>query len=165
MCRGRRHERPVRGAGGHDVIVIDDADQGGEAACWAHFADELDQRDARPVPVGSNTILYCDPWAEVVDFYRTGLGLRSTMERDWFVEFELQPGAHVSVADARRATVAASDGSGLTLSWRVTDVAATRARLIANGVDVSPLETRWGAAACFAFDPAGHRIEFWSADE
>jgi catechol 2,3-dioxygenase-like lactoylglutathione lyase family enzyme len=149
----------------HDDVVTDDADQGGEAPCWAHFADDLDQRPAAPISLASNTILYCDRWSDVVDFYRTSLGLRSTMERDWFVEFELHSGAHLSVADSSRSTVAASDGSGLTLSWRVDDVRAARARLLANDVEVSPIETRWGADAFFVFDPAGHRIEFWSADD
>ena len=92
--------------------MIDDADQGGEAPCWAHLEDDLDLRDAPPFVIGSNTILYCEQWPAVVDFYRTSLGLRVTMERDWFVEFELDPGAHVSIADASRASVAAGDGSG-----------------------------------------------------
>jgi len=147
----------------HDDIVIDNPDQGGEAPCSAHVADDL--RRAPPFPLGSNTILYCDRWPDVVDFYRVKLGLRATMERDWFVEFELHAGAHLSVADASRATVAAGDGAGLTLSWRVDDVGAARARLMANGVEASPVETRWGADAFFVFDPAGHRVEFWSTND
>lgn len=145
--------------------MIDDAEQGGETPCWAHLEDDLDLRHAPSGPSGSNTILYCDRWSEVVDFYRTGLGLRATMERDWFVEFELHAGAHLSVADASRATIAAGDGSGLTLSWRVDDVAAVHARLEANGVEVSPVGSRWGADVFFAFDPVGHRIEFWSGGD
>lgn len=144
-------------------MVVDDADQGGEAPCWAHFVDELDLRGAPPFSVDSNTILYCERWADVVDFYRNKVGLTPTMERDWFVEFELHPGAHLSVADASRATVAPGDGSGLTLSWCVDDVETARARLMANDVEVSPVRKQWGADACFVFDPAGHRIEFWSA--
>ena len=31
-------------------------------------------------------------------------------------------------------------------------------------VEVSPIEARWGVNAFFVFDPAGHRIEFWSVD-
>lgn len=146
-------------------VVIDDADQGGEAPCWAHLADDLDARDTPVRPIGSNTILYCDRWSDVVDFYRTKLGLRTTLERDWFVEFELHPGAHLSVADASRATIVAGDGSGLTLSWRVDDVGAMRTRLIATDVEVSSVHTRWGADAVFVFDPAGNRVEFWSAND
>lgn len=107
----------------------DDADQGGEAPCWAHFADDLDQQPAPFRIVGSNTILYSDRWSELADFYRTGLGLRTSMERDWFIEFELHPGAHISVADAHPASIASGDGAGLTLSWSVEDAQAVRARL------------------------------------
>lgn len=140
----------------------DDVDQGGEAPCWAHFADDLDQRHAPLRIVGSNTILYSDRWAELVDFYRAGVGLSTSMERDWFIEFELHAGAHISVADARRASIASGDGAGLTLSWRVENAAATRERLVANGIDASPIRYRWGSPGFFAFDPAGNRIEFWS---
>ena len=137
-------------------------DEGGEAPCWAHFVDELDHARAPLLVSASNTIIYCDQWSAVVDFYRDGLGLRATMERDWFVEFELHPGAHVSVADASHATIAAGNGSGLTLSWRVDDVALARQAVIARGIDASPIRRRWEADTCFVFDPAGNRIEFWA---
>lgn len=159
-------------------MSADDADLGGEAPCWAHFVDDLDQphepdRDeqlgthddaqAGPVAVSAtNTIVYCDAWADAVSFYRDRLGLRPTMERDWFVEFEIRPGAHISVADAARSTVDAGDGSGLTLSWQVADVETTRADLVARAVVLSPVRSRWGADTCFTLDPAGNRIEFWS---
>lgn len=144
--------------------MADGVDQGGESPCWAHLVEELDRPGAPLRTVGTNTILYTDRWAELVDFYRRGLGLRATMEREWFVEFELHPGAHVSVADARRASVASGDGSGLTLSWCVDDAAATRSELTRNGVDASPIRNRWGSPCFFVFDPAGNRIEFWSND-
>lgn len=140
----------------------DDPDQGGEAPCWAHFVGDLDEDPAPLRIVGSNTILYTDRWTELVDFYRTGLGLRTSIERDWFIEFELHPGAHVSLADAQRASIASGDGAGLTLSWRVEDAAATRDRLVANQIDSSPIHQRWGSPGFFVFDPAGNRIEFWS---
>ncbi len=140
----------------------DDPDQGGEAPCWAHLVGDLDEHPAPLRIVGSNTILYTDQWSELVDFYRTSLGLRTSMERDWFIEFELHPGAHVSVADAQRARITSSDGAGLTLSWRVEDPAATRDRLAANEIDASPIHQRWGSSGFFVFDPAGNRIEFWS---
>lgn len=138
------------------------ADQGGEAPCWAHLIDDLDQRSELPTVLGSNTIVYCERWSDVVAFYRDVLGLTVTMEREWFVEFELHSGAHISVADASRASIAAVNGSGLTLSWRVDDVDAVRARLIERGLDVPKPEFRWGAPALFVFDPAGNRIEFWA---
>ena len=109
----------------------------------------------------TNTIIYCGQWADVVDFYRHRLGLRPTMERDWFVEFEIHTGAHLSVADASRATIAPGDGSGLTLSWRVADIEAARARLATRG-EVSAVRERWDADAFVVFDPVGNRIEFWA---
>ena len=142
--------------------MIEDNDQGGEAPCWAHFVDEIDQARAPLQALTSNTIIYCDDWSAVIDFYRNGLGLRATMEREWFVEFEVHPGAHVSVADASRTTIAAGNGTGLTLSWRVDDVAAARDSLIARGIDTSPIRRRWDADTCFVFDPAGNRIELWA---
>ncbi len=84
------------------------------------------------------------------------------MERDWFVEFELHAGAHLSVADASHTTIAAGNGSGLTLSWRVDDVTAARNGVIAQGIDASPIRRRWDSDTCFVFDPAGNRIEFWA---
>ncbi len=142
--------------------MTDAADLGGEAPCWAHFVDELDQPESPPTVLASNTIIYCEQWSDVVAFYRSGLGFRATMERDWFVEFEVHPGAHLSVADAAHATITGGDGAGLTLSWRVDDIEAMRSRLVANGIDVSTTRTRWGARYINAFDPAKNRIEFWS---
>lgn len=138
------------------------ADEGGEAPCWAHFVDDLDVPESAPPVRSSNTILYCEAWAEVMAFYRERLGLRTTMERDWFVEFELHPGAHLSVADASRASVPAGTGTGLTLSLRVDDISVTRAWLVAQRIDVPVPAMRWGAHHFFVNDPAGNRIEFWS---
>jgi predicted enzyme related to lactoylglutathione lyase len=142
--------------------MTDWADQGGEAPGWAHLVDAPDQTRPPVRVLTSNTILYCDRWAAVVDFYRSGLELQATMERDWFVEFEIHPGAHLSVADASHATVAAGNGSGLTLSWYVNDIDATRNRVIARGIEVSAPIRRWDADTFFVFDPAGNRIEFWA---
>lgn len=109
-----------------------------------------------------NTIPYADWWAELVGFHRTGVGLGTSMQRDWFVEFELHPGVRVSVADARRASITSGDGAGLTLSWRVEDAAVRRERLVATGIDASAIHRRWGSQGFFVSDPAGNRIEFWS---
>jgi catechol 2,3-dioxygenase-like lactoylglutathione lyase family enzyme len=127
------------------------------------MTNEADQPTATPALLTSNTIIYCDCWTDVVAFYRTGLGLRTMMDRDWFVEFELHPGAHVSVADASRATVTAGNGSGLTLSWRIDNIDAEHARLIERDIEVSEVRTRWGSRCFFVVDPAGNRIEFWAA--
>ncbi|MFN3256409.1 MAG: VOC family protein [Ilumatobacter sp.] len=142
--------------------MIEERDRGGESPCFAHLVDDLDAHPSPVRVVASNTILYTDRWSEVTAFYRTGLGLRPTMERDWFIEFELYAGVHVSVADASRASIVSGDGAGLTLSWRVPDSLACRRQLVQNGVAVSPIQKRWGAPGFFVTDPAGNRIEFWS---
>ena len=92
--------------------------------------------------LASNTIPYCADWTTVVDFYRHDLGLRVTMDRDWFVEFELHPGAHLSIADASSATISARNGSGLTLSWRVDNIRAMHTRLTTRRVEVSTIRIR-----------------------
>lgn len=110
----------------------------------------------------TNTILYCASWADTVTFYRDTIGLVLSFENDWFVEFALTDGAHLSIADAGRATIEPSDGAGITLSWQVTDLAAACDELTAQGVAVSPPTRRWGATTVFAHDPEGNRIELWS---
>jgi catechol 2,3-dioxygenase-like lactoylglutathione lyase family enzyme len=110
----------------------------------------------------SNTILYCERWAESVEFYRTGLRLAVTHETEWFVEFELGRHSFVSIADATHSSVAPGDGRGVTLSLRVNDVAATRSALVEAGVAVGEVGTRWGAAVIDVYDPSGNRLEFWS---
>lgn len=110
----------------------------------------------------TNTVLYCEQWAETVAFYRDTLGLAVAFENDWFVEFAVHPGAFVSVADAARSSIRAGDGSGITLSWRVADVAATGAALTAAGVETGEITHRFGSSVVDVFDPAGNRIEFWS---
>ena len=110
----------------------------------------------------TNTVLYCDRWAEVVAFYRDRLGLTVTFENDWFVEFAVHTGAFLSVANAARASIRAGDGAGITLSWQVADVTAARSALAEAGVEVGDLIRRFGADVFDVFDPAGNRIEFWS---
>jgi catechol 2,3-dioxygenase-like lactoylglutathione lyase family enzyme len=110
----------------------------------------------------SNTILYCQLWADTVDFYRRVLGLAVSFENDWFVELVLGGDSFVSVADAARATIPSSGGAGITLSWQVADVAASRLALAERGVAVGEIISRWGAATLFVTDPEGNRIELWS---
>lgn len=109
-----------------------------------------------------NTVLYCDRWTETVAFYRDLLGLAVAFENDWFVEFEVTADSFLSIADAARATVGAGDGRGITLSWRVADVAAARAAMIGAGVDAGPVRARFGSPVVDLYDPSGNRIELWS---
>jgi len=108
-----------------------------------------------------NTVLYCDRWAATVAFYRELLGLAVVHESDWFVEFRLTREAFVSIADARRATIDAVDGKGMTLTLHTDALAETRALLDGNGVATTPIAQRWGADVFYCHDPEGHRIEFW----
>lgn len=121
-------------------------------------------RDDDPMVVveRTNTVLYCDDWAETVAFYRNELGLTVAFENDWFVEFAVHAGAFLSVADASQSSIRPGDGAGLTLSWQVADIAAVRSSLAEAGVAVGALTRRFGADVFDVFDPAGNRIEFWS---
>lgn len=110
----------------------------------------------------SNTILYCARWNETVAFYRGLLGGAVTFENDWFVELAVGDGSYVSIADASRATIEPAAGAGITLSWQVADVEATRLVLLDVGIPVSAVITRFGAQVVDVFDPEGHRIELWS---
>jgi catechol 2,3-dioxygenase-like lactoylglutathione lyase family enzyme len=110
----------------------------------------------------ANTILYCERWADTVDFYRRVLALPVNMEKDWFVEFQLTGDAFLSVADAARASIDTSRGAGLTLTLRVEDIDAVHERLAACGVDVPGIDRHpWGARRFLCHDPEGYRLEFW----
>ena len=111
----------------------------------------------------ANTILYCTAWTQTVDFYRDTLRFEVTFENDWFVEFILGDGSYISIADAARATIAATGGSGVTLSWQVPDVDRAHRILAERGVQPGAIHQRWGAAAFHCHDPEGHRIELWAA--
>ncbi len=109
----------------------------------------------------TNAILYCQNWEATVAFYRDTLGLSISFANDWFVEFALHEGAHLSIADAARASIAAVGGQGITLAWQVEDLAAVREELGSAGVGVTPIKRRWAAWVCYCRDPEGHRIELW----
>jgi catechol 2,3-dioxygenase-like lactoylglutathione lyase family enzyme len=107
-------------------------------------------------------VLYCERWSETVAFYRSVLGLSVAFHNDWFVEFQLTTSSFLSVADSSRATIAAVQGQGVTLTWQVADAGEARTTLEASGVDVTEVQRRWGADVVYCHDPEGHRIEFWS---
>jgi len=118
--------------------------------------------DEPPIRVErANTILYCERWRECVEFYGNTLGFAVSFENEWFVEFSVAGTAMLSVADARRATIAPS-AAGITLAWHVESVTEARARLVGLGVAVTPLARRWGSTVCYCHDPDGHRIELWT---
>jgi catechol 2,3-dioxygenase-like lactoylglutathione lyase family enzyme len=110
----------------------------------------------------ANTILYCRHWQKTVEFYRDILGLTSRRFSDWMVEFELTGTSFISIADAARATVGASGGDGITLSWQVQDPDALRGRLAVLNVTAGPIQNRWGSRFFYFHDPEGHRLEAWT---
>jgi catechol 2,3-dioxygenase-like lactoylglutathione lyase family enzyme len=110
----------------------------------------------------ANTVLYCDEWVATVVFYRDVLGFEVEHETDWFVEFKVAGDAYLSIADARRATIDAVAGKGITLTLHTSALGETRAYLEGGGVATTPITRRWGAEVFYCHDPEGHRIEFWS---
>lgn len=109
----------------------------------------------------ANVILYCRQWRKTVGFYQHLLGQDGRRLSDWLVEFELNETSFVSIADAGRATVSASGGAGITLSWKVEDLEAWRRRLTALHVAAGPIRRRWGTRFFYFHDPEGHRLEAW----
>lgn len=112
----------------------------------------------------TNTILYCQKWAETVAFYRGVFDFLITYQTDWFVEFRLNAHAYLSLADESRASVRSVDGQGITLSWQVTNLAEMHAALLKQNVTVSTIRKKWGALQFYLHDPEGHRIELWQPE-
>jgi len=111
----------------------------------------------------SNTILYCTNWQRAVHFYRDLLQLPVTFEKDgWFMELRVNEQARISLADAARCTVPAGGGAGITLSWCVDSLAPVHTRLNGHQIKVTDITSGgWRAPYFYAWDPEGHRIEFW----
>ncbi len=109
----------------------------------------------------TNTILYCRNWTETVAFYRDVFAFRSTFANEWFVEFAIGDGSHLSIANADRATIAPAGGDGITLSWQVADLDAARHDVGDRGARPGAIHNRWGTRAVHLRDPEGHRIELW----
>ncbi len=114
--------------------------------------------------LAANTILYCRNWEQSRHFYRDVLKLDISFQKDeWFIEFSVNGAAHLSIADAKRCTIAPGDGVGITLSFFVQDLQAVHA--LFNGHNISTTEIRaqgWRAPYFYVHDPEGTRIEFWT---
>ena len=113
----------------------------------------------------TNTVLYCSRWQETVDFYRSVLDLPIAFANDWFVEFELTATSFLSVANAARSTIDAVGGQGITITAKVADVVTARQALVDRGVEVTPVQRRWGSAVVYLRDPERHRLELWSEND
>lgn len=110
----------------------------------------------------TNTILYCHRWQETVRFYRDLLGLSVSHATDWMVELKLNDHSFLSLADARRTTIPAGRGAGVTLTWQVQTIEDHHRRITALEMAPSPIAEKWNAHVFYFRDPDGHRIEFWS---
>jgi len=109
-----------------------------------------------------NTILYCRRWMDTVRFYRDDIGLPVIADNDWYVEFHTAGESSLSIADSARTPIDDVGGQGITLSWKVDDLAAARSRLVDRALEPSEIRTVWDATAFYLIDPEGHRIEVWS---
>lgn len=113
----------------------------------------------------TNTILYCNHWEACVHFYQHILGFKVSFAKDdWFRELVVNDSAHISIANVKHCTIPSGQGQGVTLSWQVEELEQLRESLLAQGVKVSGItSTSWRAPWFYAWDPEGHRIEFWHA--
>lgn len=110
----------------------------------------------------TNTILYVRHWKETVHFYKQQLCLPVAFENDWFIEFQLTNTSFLSIANSARATITDVQGQGVTLTWEVADLEATKQQLEVQGISTTPIQCKWGALAFYCSDPEGHRLEFWT---
>lgn len=109
----------------------------------------------------TNIILYCKHWTETVHFYHQCLQLPVHYQSEWFVEFQLCEGSFISVADETRATIKSANGAGVTLTWQVGNIHQAHAFVSQQGIEISTIREKWGAAVCYLHDPEGNRIELW----
>lgn len=110
----------------------------------------------------ANTILYCRNWAQTVEFYRDRMGLPVNFSNDWFVEFCLNSGARLSIADQSRASIKSCRGEGITLALETRAIDAAWNQLRQQGLCPTRIRDHpWGARVFYLFDPEGHRVEIW----
>jgi len=119
-------------------------------------------KHALPV-LRTNTIIYTGNWDALVTFYRSRMQLPVSFSNDWFIEFEITPGAYLSIADESRTKVKSAGAAGLTLSWQVEDIDASWQWLNSRGITPETIKNHpWGARTCYFYDPEGRRLELWS---
>ncbi|MBF0101416.1 MAG: VOC family protein [Desulfobacterales bacterium] len=110
-----------------------------------------------------NTILYCKKWDETAAFYKTKLKLKVCFSSEWFIEFKINEGSCLSIADEERASIGSSEGKGITITMRVNDINAAYLELTEAGLNPTNIKDHpWGAKVIYLYDPEGHRLEFWS---
>ncbi|MDC7228244.1 MAG: VOC family protein [Spirochaetales bacterium] len=112
-----------------------------------------------------NTILYCRNWNETVDFYKNGMKLPELFRNEWFVEFELNSMARISIANEAEASVRSSGGRGVTITIEITDLDQIYSVCCGSGLNPTEIkEHPWGGRVFYLFDPEGNRLEFWTAN-
>ncbi len=108
----------------------------------------------------ANTILYCHHWKKTVAFYQEVFNFPISFSSDWFVEFQLNPMAYLSIADEQRATIKSAGGLGLTVTFEVECADEVWVYLQDKNVPLEPLRDHpWGARVFYFYDPEGNIIE------
>lgn len=114
--------------------------------------------------LASNTVLYCKNWYATMSFYKDVMGFKQSFQQDdWFIEFIVNAGSHLSVADEAKCTIAAGEGKGVTLSFKVARLARLHRELKEQGLRPTAITSHsWRAPYFYIYDPEGNRIELWS---
>lgn len=109
----------------------------------------------------TNTILYCQRWAETVTFYQETFQFPVNFKNDWFIEFQIGTHMYLSIANAERATIRHVEGQGITLSWQVDNIEDIYRELQQKDFALGDRQSKWNANLFYLHDPEGHRIELW----
>ena len=114
--------------------------------------------------LASNTVLYCKNWQAMVTFYKETMGFRQSFRKDdWFIEFVVTAGSHLSLADEAKCSIQSSSGRGITLSFKVAGLSALHRQLAAQGTNPTAIKSHsWRAPYFYIYDPEGNRIELWN---
>lgn len=108
--------------------------------------------------------MYCEKWEESVHFYKYKMRLNITFISDWFIEFKLNEGSRLSVADQNRASTKSGPQKGITITLQVHDIYSIWNDVKKNGLQPTPIKKHpWDAFNFYVFDPEGHRIEIWES--
>ena len=86
-----------------------------------------------------------------------------TTSNEWFVEFKLNDGSRLSIADEARTSIDSNDGKGITITLEVDNIEVTHLYLHEVGLNPTPIKNHvWGARVIHIYDPEGNRLEFWA---
>jgi catechol 2,3-dioxygenase-like lactoylglutathione lyase family enzyme len=96
-------------------------------------------------------------------FYFDLLGFSVVYESDWFLSFDTGNDVHIC-CNGRRDDYAehGSQGRGVKVEFRVSDVDAVHRKLVRFGVpfEFPPEDKPWGLRSCGTRDPEGYRVWF-----